>query len=128
MRPARPRGGNARDRWDPARANLLRNAAEACGGKGHVEIRAMAEGDTVTAELADDGPGVPPTLREEIFKPFRSSKDYGTGIGLAFCRKVIESHGGTIDLVSRPGSGACFRVVLPQALVVGGPPPTGESP
>lgn len=106
--------------------NLLRNAAEACGGKGHVEIRATTEGDALVVEMDDDGPGVPPPLREEIFKPFRSSKDYGTGIGLAFCRKVIESHGGTIDLVSRPGSGACFRVVLPQALVVGGPRPTGE--
>jgi two-component system sensor histidine kinase AtoS len=51
---------------------------------------------------------------EEIFRPFRSSKTYGTGIGLAFCRKVVESHGGTIGLVGRPGVGACFHIELPQ--------------
>lgn len=108
--------------------NLLRNAAEACGGKGHVELRVERAGDGLVVDVADDGPGVPPNLREEIFKPFRSSKDYGTGIGLAFCRKVVESHGGAIDLVSRPGDGACFHVTLPHALSTAGAGPTGANP
>ena len=108
--------------------NLLRNAAEACLGKGHVEIRVERAGDALHFEVLDDGPGVPIARREEIFKPFRSSKDYGTGIGLAFCRKVVEAHGGTLELVSRPGSGACFRVVLPQALVDADPRPNGAKP
>lgn len=95
--------------------NLLRNAAEAGSGKGHVTVRAGSVEATAWLEVGDDGPGVPANLREEIFKPFRSSKDYGTGIGLAFCRKVVESHGGTIGLVQRPGDGACFRVELPNA-------------
>jgi signal transduction histidine kinase len=93
--------------------NLLRNAAEACNGKGHVELRCAPHGDGIRVEIADDGPGVPAHLREEIFRPFRSSKDYGTGIGLAFCRKVVEAHGGTIVLVERPGVGACFQVDIP---------------
>lgn len=97
--------------------NLLRNAAEACGGKGHVELHAGRQKDGILIEVADDGPGVPAHLREEIFKPFRSSKDYGTGIGLAFCRKVVESHGGTIGLAERPGDGACFRIELGSASV-----------
>jgi signal transduction histidine kinase len=97
--------------------NLLRNAAEACGGKGHVTLRAGRSGTAAWVEVGDDGPGVAANLREEIFKPFRSSKDYGTGIGLAFCRKVVESHGGTIGLVPRPGDGACFRVDLPFAAI-----------
>lgn len=92
--------------------NLMRNAAEACNGKGHVELAASREGGTLALEVVDDGPGVPDQRQEEIFRPFRSSKDYGTGIGLAFCRKVVESHGGTIGLVPKPGSGACFRVEL----------------
>ncbi len=95
--------------------NLLRNAAEACHGRGHVEVRAVRAGDCVAIEVADDGPGVPANRRDEIFKPFHSSKDYGTGIGLAFCRKVVESHGGTIGLVDRAGGGACFRIELPPS-------------
>lgn len=108
--------------------NLLRNAGEACGGKGHVELTVERAGQTLTVEVVDDGPGVPSARQEEIFKPFRSSKDYGTGIGLAFCRKVVEAHGGTLELVSRPGSGACFRVVIPQALVDTDPRPNGAKP
>jgi len=94
--------------------NLLRNAAEACKGGGHVQIDARREVDVVVVEVADDGPGVPQAQRVEIFRPFHSSKTYGTGIGLAFCRKVVESHGGTIVLLDKPGMGACFRIDLPQ--------------
>ncbi|GAB4147644.1 MAG: hypothetical protein Fur0037_15870 [Planctomycetota bacterium] len=94
--------------------NLLRNSAEACGGKGSIRIQASIEGDRVVIEVSDDGPGVPPEHRDEIFKPFRSWKNNGTGIGLAFCRKVVESHGGSIDLADSGGSGACFRIELPR--------------
>ena len=97
--------------------NLLRNAAEACRGVGHIEVRTAREGARAVIEVEDDGPGVPAHMRDEIFKPFHSSKDYGTGIGLALCRKVVESHGGTIHLVGRPGVGACFRVELPPSAV-----------
>jgi signal transduction histidine kinase len=97
--------------------NLLRNAAEACHGVGHIEVRTAREGSSAVIEVEDDGPGVPANMRDEIFKPFHSSKSYGTGIGLALCRKVVESHGGTIHLVGRPGVGACFRVELPPSVV-----------
>lgn len=94
-------------------SNLVRNAVEACGGKGHVVVRCERAGDRAVVEVEDDGPGVPANRRDEIFRPFHSSKDYGTGIGLAFCRKVIETHGGTITLAEKPGIGACFRVEVP---------------
>jgi signal transduction histidine kinase len=106
--------------------NLLRNAGEACSGKGHVTIVVRQDAGGPVLEVGDDGPGVPANLREEIFKPFRSSKDYGTGIGLAFCRKVVESHGGNIGLVPRPGDGACFRVTLPPTAAAGPAAPSGE--
>ena len=99
-------------------SNLLRNASEACNGVGHVEVAASATARGFAIEVADDGPGVPASQREEIFKPFRSSKQYGTGIGLAFCRKVVETHGGRITVVERPGSGACFRLELDNGAVI----------
>ncbi|MBM3974665.1 MAG: response regulator [Planctomycetes bacterium] len=107
--------------------NLLHNAAEACNGKGHVEVTALVYNGRLVLDVADDGPGVPPNMVEEIFKPFRSLKEYGTGIGLALSRKVVESHGGTITLQPQTGGGACFRVELPpEAVLANGTVPTGE--
>jgi signal transduction histidine kinase len=93
-------------------ANLMRNAAEACGGTGTVEVVARRLENSVCIDVVDSGPGVPVNMRDEIFKPFCSSKDYGTGIGLAFSRKVIEAHGGSIELLTR-ARGAGFRIKLP---------------
>tara|TARA_R110002072_G_scaffold25443_6_gene85141 strand:+ start:88481 stop:89572 length:1092 start_codon:yes stop_codon:yes gene_type:complete len=104
-------------------ANLMRNAAEACGGTGTIEIVAHRAEDTACIDVVDSGPGVPVRMRDEIFKPFCSSKDYGTGIGLAFSRKVVEAHGGSIELVSREG-GACFRIRLPMKPVAEGVVPS----
>ena len=99
--------------------NLMKNAAEACGGTGTIEISAHTNQESVCLDFVDSGPGVPVSMRDEIFKPFCSSKDYGTGIGLAFSRKVIEAHGGSIELLSRE-CGACFRVRLPLTAVAEG--------
>ncbi|MGE3172663.1 MAG: ATP-binding protein [Planctomycetota bacterium] len=94
--------------------NLVRNAAEACGGAGHVRVVMSATADSLRWTVTDDGPGVPADKRDEIFRPFHSSKEYGTGIGLAFSRKVVESHGGSLDLLDHTGGGASFRVALPR--------------
>lgn len=104
-------------------SNLLRNSAEACGGTGSVEVECQPRDGGLRVLLWDDGPGVPADKHDEIFKPFSSSKDYGTGIGLAFSRKVVESHGGTIGLDERQGAGACFRIELPASAVAGAPMP-----
>jgi signal transduction histidine kinase len=98
-------------------ANLMRNAADACGGTGSVSVRARRCEAGLSIDVVDDGPGVPDAMRDEIFKPFRSSKDSGTGIGLAFSRKVVEAHGGAIDLVGST-EGACFRIELPDKAVI----------
>ncbi|MEC7726732.1 MAG: response regulator [Planctomycetota bacterium] len=96
--------------------NLLRNAADACGGDGQVHVSASRDAGGVYVDVQDDGPGISPDLRSEVFKPFRSFKDAGTGIGLAFARKVVEAHGASIDLkVSERG--ACFRVTIPSRLL-----------
>lgn len=69
----------------------------------------------VTAEIQDSGPGVPEQLREQIFNPFVSSKKTGVGLGLSIVAKIVDDHGGSIQLISRPDAGACFRVFLPAA-------------
>ncbi|MCA8976061.1 MAG: hybrid sensor histidine kinase/response regulator [Planctomycetes bacterium] len=100
--------------------NLLRNAGEASDGRCHVDVMLRCQGGQLAIEVTDDGPGVPDHHRDEIFRPFRSFKEYGTGIGLAFSRKVVESHGGTIRLVDKPGVGACFRIEIPGACATSG--------
>ena len=64
-------------------------------------------------EVSDNGPGVPPDLAERIFIPFFSTKEGGTGVGLALTRQVMVAHGGSVRLVAAPaGEGACFRLTL----------------
>lgn len=99
---------------EEAIVNLLRNACEACGSGGRILLSVQSEGSSAWVEVLDNGPGVPATERDEIFRLFRSSKEGGTGIGLAFSRKIAESHHGTLDLVDAPTSGACFRLTLPR--------------
>jgi two-component system, NtrC family, sensor histidine kinase HydH len=69
----------------------------------------------VATEIQDSGPGVPDELREQIFNPFVSSKKTGVGLGLSIVAKIVDDHGGWIQLVPCPGAGACFRVFLPAA-------------
>ena len=97
--------------------NLVRNAAEAVAGRGggHVWVRTRAGDGRVAVEVADDGPGIAPELRERLFDPFVSTKDGGTGLGLALTHQIVKDHGGAIHVTSRPGEGATFTIELPQA-------------
>jgi signal transduction histidine kinase len=107
-------------------SNLLANAFEALGGKGHIDIKAEfvpAEDEPVgsteplppqvSIEVKDNGPGIAPDDLERIFSPFFTTKPQGSGLGLAIVRKVIDAHDGRIDAVSAPGRGAAFKVTLP---------------
>jgi signal transduction histidine kinase len=95
-------------------ANLLRNAAEAMGGRGRVVVAIGGTGDGVELRVTDRGPGVTPDERERIFEPFYTTRAHGTGLGLAIVKRVVEAHGGTIELEVAEGGGACFRVRLPH--------------
>ncbi|HEV2289557.1 MAG TPA: ATP-binding protein [Candidatus Acidoferrales bacterium] len=72
----------------------------------------------VSVEVQDTGPGVSSELREQIFNPFVTSKKAGVGLGLSIVAKIVDDHGGAIQLVSEAGQGACFRVFLPAAPAV----------
>jgi two-component system nitrogen regulation sensor histidine kinase GlnL len=116
--------------------NLLRNAAEASGGKrGTIRLRTFydhalrllrAGGGGIAlplqVEIADDGPGIPPEITESIFDPFVSGRENGTGLGLALVSKIVADHGGWITAESAPGR-TVFRLSLPLAPPLVAPPP-----
>jgi len=93
--------------------NLLLNAFEASGRGGAVCLRVARCADDVELVVEDDGPGVAPALRARVFEPLVTSKDTGVGLGLALCRKIMEAHGGRVELRAPVVlSGAAFAVVL----------------
>ena len=108
--------------------NLVINAFEALGGKGHIRITAAAgtmedeaahKGDgashvpTMVVEVADDGPGIPGDLKDRVFNAFFTTKAQGSGLGLAIVRKIIDAHDGRIDVATAPEQGTRFTVTLP---------------
>jgi signal transduction histidine kinase len=113
------RGAPGELRGDPRQLrtvvlNLLRNAAEATGGRGRIVVDVRDGVDEVELLVADDGPGVPEEQREQIFEPFFTTRARGTGLGLAVVRRVVEGHGGEVSVQPTPGGGACLRVTLPR--------------
>ncbi len=95
--------------------NLLRNAADAATSDGEVLVRVQRQGDEVHLEVKDNGVGISTEDRKRIFEPFFSTKERGSGLGLATVHRIIEAHGGRIDLESTPGRGSTFTVILPAA-------------
>jgi len=97
--------------------NITLNAIDAAGRDGNVWISA-AEVDAAaqtSIDIADDGLGIDPSMRERVFNPFFTTKDSGTGLGLAIVHGIAEAHGGRVCVEARPGGGAWFRLVLPSA-------------
>jgi len=94
--------------------NLLLNAIQAMPDGGRLTIDVRHENGQLVFQLEDTGMGVPENIRDAVFTPFVTSKDRGTGLGLPFARKIIESHGGSITLESQTGQGTKIRFTLPQ--------------
>jgi two-component system sensor kinase FixL len=104
--------------------NLLRNAVEALMLNPPGEERRLAvvtqdlprEG-IVLFRIEDSGPGIEPEMQARLFQPFATSKVTGMGMGLAVCQRIVEAHGGTIEVESGEGRGAAFTIRLPRAHV-----------
>jgi signal transduction histidine kinase len=73
----------------------------------------LEAGARVRVEVRDGGPGVPAELREKIFTPFFTTREKGTGLGLAFVREIVRDHGGDVTVDDAAGGGAVFRIDLP---------------
>jgi len=103
--------------------NLILNARDAMlPGGGTLRIVALRDGQDVVIEVRDTGRGIAAENLANIFKPFFTTKATvdrptpysGSGVGLAFCRQVVDAHAGRIDVESEPGRGTTFRIRLPQ--------------
>jgi two-component system nitrogen regulation sensor histidine kinase NtrY len=96
--------------------NLLRNAADAVRGHGDRPVVTLTfsptRGGATQIDVADNGPGVPPNLAQDIFLPFFTTKAKGTGVGLSLARQVVLAHGGSITLLKSESGGALFRIVI----------------
>ena len=110
-------------------SSLVERRRDGLDGPRSLEIstaHSESEG-RIVLEVQDNGPGIPEEIRSRIFEPFFTTKEVGTGtgIGLAVCHRLIESHGGTIKVESAPGAGTTFVVRLP---VAGDRPGSEEEP
>ena len=96
--------------------NLIRNAGQAARGHAdepHVWLDlSRTRSGRVQIEVSDNGPGVPDRIRQDIFLPFFTTREEGTGVGLSLARQVVLAHRGSISVGDRDGGGALFRIVI----------------
>jgi signal transduction histidine kinase len=107
--------------------NLLANAAHAIGAGGQARVTLERFGAAITTKIRDTGSGMTAATLERVSTPFNSSKRDGTGLGLKIARRIVHSHGGTLDIASEPGLGTCVTVVLHQSLGTGVEPTAGAA-
>lgn len=126
-----------RDELHQLLLNLLLNASEAVAARGAplpagepgIRIRTEASEGRVRLVVADRGPGIPARDREALFRPFRSTKDGGLGIGLYECRRIVEANGGRIRVEEAEGGGSAFVLDWPECREAGAViPPKGPKP
>ncbi|WP_424968349.1 PAS-domain containing protein [Dinoroseobacter sp. S375] len=117
--PSAPRVMGDFDQLAQVFSNLVVNAGHAVrskGGEGLITLRSRVLGAKVRTEIADNGHGIPQEIQSRIFEPFFTTKDVGegTGIGLAFSHRIVQSHEGALTLRSKTGAGTQFFVTLPR--------------
>jgi signal transduction histidine kinase len=98
--------------------NIIENGCEAMKGGGTITIREEEGSDAVLGSavfirLADSGPGIPESIQGKVFDPFFTTKEEGSGLGLSIAARIMEEHGGRMELRSKEGDGCTFSVILP---------------
>lgn len=103
-----------RDKIVQVLINLIRNAFEAMEDPGEVHIDLLHDGDRALISITDTGSGIPENSLATIFNPFYTTKEEGTGLGLALCQKIAQDHHGKITVHSEMGIGSTFTLHLPM--------------
>ncbi|MHC4514356.1 MAG: sensor histidine kinase [Planctomycetota bacterium] len=98
-----------------ALVNLLRNAREACGQGDQIMVSTQRQGNAVLVQVTDTGLGMDEEQLGMAFKPYFSTKKYGTGLGLSITLRIVEEHGGSMDVSAEKGRGTQFTIRLPTA-------------
>ena len=104
------------DLFKQAVLNVVVNAIQAMPEGGELRFEASVSKDTAEIRISDTGPGIPPDLKEKIFRLYFTTKTGGSGIGLAMTFRIVQLHDGTIDFSSEPGKGTTFVIRLPLAV------------
>ena len=100
--------------------NLLLNAIQAIDGPGHIRVEVGGADDCATVSVIDSGKGIAAEHLPNIFRPFFTTKGQGTGLGLSLAKRIIEDHGGRIEVSSAVGRGTIFTIYLPLQLAESG--------
>jgi len=108
--------------------NLVRNAIDAMPEGGKISVTSGGDAQTVELTVADTGPGIPDELKEQIWKPLKTTKAKGIGLGLAICKRFVEAHSGRIEVLSESGKGTSFKIILPTLEGVHRTEPVGYGP
>ncbi len=95
--------------------NLLLNAAQAMEGQGRIGVSLVCGDGRARLSVSDDGPGIPEEDLDRIFDPFYTTREKGTGLGLALVYRTVEAHGGHVEVRSEPGAGSTFTMDLPMS-------------
>ncbi|MFW5694837.1 MAG: two-component system sensor histidine kinase NtrB [Alkalispirochaeta sp.] len=96
-----------------AMMNLVKNAISAMPEGGMLRVSTQKRGDQVLLRISDNGVGMSPEVRDKIFEPYFTTKDFGSGIGLTLVYKVVKEHMGDISVISKEGHGTTFTITLP---------------
>ncbi len=96
--------------------NLIQNAADASAADGMVTVKTRALDSSLEVAVIDRGSGIRPEHREQIFNPFFTTKPTGVGLGLPIAAKIVDEHGGRLEVQSEPDQGSAFVVQLPRVL------------
>ena len=99
------------DKLEIVFVNLITNAVQAMNGTGTIAISSYVKQDNIVIEVEDSGPGIDEEHSDKIFKPLFTTKETGTGLGLASCKNIIERHRGTITVMNNPTT---FVITLPR--------------
>ena len=98
--------------------NIIKNAIECMPDGGDLRIKTLMEDKMICIKIKDTGPGIPAEHLAQIFNPFFSTKDKGSGLGLAMTKKIIDDLGGSLAIKSKVGQGTTVSLCLPPVLAV----------